>query len=367
MSSASTFGQNQWLVDEMFQQFQKDPNSVDKEWRELFESQGAPSATPAATPDTAPAETSPKAAAPAQASAPKKPVVKTTAPAPAQNPAAKNLPKMHQPDEIRAAQEAKKIAASPLSRIGSLPGASESPLRGTAKAIAKNMEISLEVPTATSVRDMPVRLMFENRAMINDQLARGRGGKISFTHILGYALVKAVMLHPVMNNAYAVVDNKPTLVVPEHINLGLAIDMTQKDGSRALVVAAIRECERLSFPEFVAAYEDVVKRGRTGKLTGKDFSGVTISLTNPGGIGTRHSVPRLTKGQGAIIGVGSMDYPAEFAGASEDRMAELGVGKLVTITSTYDHRIIQGAESGEFLRTMSQLQSKIYKIRLKTR
>ena len=355
MSSASTFGQNQWLVDEMFQQFQKDPNSVDKEWRELFESQGAPSATPAATPDTAPAETSPKAAAPAQASAPKKPVVKTTAPAPAQNPAAKNLPKMHQPDEIRAAQEAKKIAASPLSRIGSLPGASESPLRGMAKAIAKNMEISLEVPTATSVRDMPVRLMFENRAMINDQLARGRGGKISFTHILGYALVKAVMLHPVMNNAYAVVDNKPTLVVPEHINLGLAIDMTQKDGSRALVVAAIRECERLSFPEFVAAYEDVVKRGRTGKLTGKDFSGVTISLTNPGGIGTRHSVPRLTKGQGAIIGVGSMDYPAEFAGASEDRMAELGVGKLVTITSTYDHRIIQGAESGEFLRTMSQL------------
>ena len=355
MSSASTFGQNQWLVDEMFQQFQKDPNSVDKEWRELFESQGAPSATPAATPDTAPAETSPKAAAPAQASAPKKPVVKTTAPAPAQNPAAKNLPKMHQPDEIRAAQEAKKIAASPLSRIGSLPGASESPLRGMAKAIAKNMEISLEVPTATSVRDMPVRLMFENRAMINDQLARGRGGKISFTHILGYALVKAVMLHQVMNNAYAVVDNKPTLVVPEHINLGLAIDMTQKDGSRALVVAAIRECERLSFPEFVAAYEDVVKRGRTGKLTGKDFSGVTISLTNPGGIGTRHSVPRLTKGQGAIIGVGSMDYPAEFAGASEDRMAELGVGKLVTITSTYDHRIIQGAESGEFLRTMSQL------------
>lgn len=355
MSSASTFGQNQWLVDEMFQQFQKDPNSVDKEWRELFESQGAPSATPAATPDTAPTETSPKAAAPAQASAPKKPVVKTTAPAPAQNPAAKNLPKMHQPDEIRAAQEAKKIAASPLSRIGSLPGASESPLRGMAKAIAKNMEISLEVPTATSVRDMPVRLMFENRAMINDQLARGRGGKISFTHILGYALVKAVMLHPVMNNAYAVVDNKPTLVVPEHINLGLAIDMTQKDGSRALVVAAIRECERLSFPEFVAAYEDVVKRGRTGKLTGKDFSGVTISLTNPGGIGTRHSVPRLTKGQGAIIGVGSMDYPAEFAGASEDRMAELGVGKLVTITSTYDHRIIQGAESGEFLRTMSQL------------
>lgn len=345
MSSASTFGQNQWLVDEMFQQFQADPNSVDKEWRELFESQGAPSATPAPTP--AKGET--KAAA--------QPPAKTTATAAPQttNPAAKNLPEMHQPDEIRAAQEAKKKAASPLSKIQDMPSAGESTLKGMAKAIARNMDISLEVPTATSVRDMPARLMFENRSLINDQLARGRGGKISFTHILGYALVKSVMAHPVMNNAYAVVDGKPTLIVPEHINLGLAIDMTQKDGSRALVVAAIRECENLTFPEFVAAYEDVVKRGRIGKLTGKDFSGVTISLTNPGGIGTRHSVPRLTKGQGAIIGVGSMDYPAEFAGASEDRMAELGVGKLVTITSTYDHRIIQGAESGEFLRTMSQL------------
>ena len=197
--------------------------------------------------------------------------------------------------------------------------------------------------------------MFENRSMVNEQLKRTRGGKISFTHIIGYAMVKAVMAHPDMNNMYQVVDGKPTLVVPEHINLGLAIDLPQKDGSRALVVAAIRECETLSFSEFVEAYEDIVNRGRQGKLTGKDFSGVTITLTNPGGIGTRHSVPRLTKGQGAIIGVGSMDYPAEFAGASEDRLAELGVGKLVTITSTYDHRIIQGAESGEFLRTMSRL------------
>ena len=153
--------------------------------------------------------------------------------------------------------------------------------------------------------------------MVNEQLKRTRGGKISFTHIIGYAMVKAVMAHPDMNNMYQVVDGKPTLVVPEHINLGLAIDLPQKDGSRALVVAAIRECETLSFSD-LSSLRRHCQRGRQGKLTGKDFSGVTITLTNPGGIGTRHSVPRLTKGQGAIIGVGSMDYPAEFAGASED-------------------------------------------------
>src|SRR5699024_1494050 len=155
--------------------------------------------------------------------------------------------------------------------------------------------------------------------------------------------------------SYAIVDKKPTLVTPENINLGLAIDMQNKDGSRSLVVAAIRECEKLTFKQFVDAYEDIVVRARDGKLTAKDSQGVTIPLTTPGGIGTRHSVPRLTKGQGAIIGVGSMDYPAEFAGASPDRLADLGVGKLVTITSPYDHRIIQGAEAGELLRTMSNL------------
>ena len=324
MSSASTFGQNQWLVDEMFQQFQNDPQSVDPEWRELFEKNGNPKAAPAPAPKATPAET---ASAPA-------PKVEDKAPAP--KPPVKKQP-------------------SPLERVGDLPPAGEHTLKGIFKAIAKNMDESLEIPTATSVRDMPVKLMWENRTIINEHLQRTHGGKVSFTHIIGYALVKSIMAHPDMNNHYAVVDGKPTVVTPEHINLGLAIDLPQKDGSRALVVAAIKACETLSFAEFVAKYEDIVKRGRIGKLTMDDFSGVTVSLTNPGGIGTRHSVPRLTKGQGTIVGVGSMEYPAEFAGASTDRLAELGVGKLVTITSTYDHRIIQGAESGEFLRTMSQL------------
>ncbi|MBP2332984.1 multifunctional oxoglutarate decarboxylase/oxoglutarate dehydrogenase thiamine pyrophosphate-binding subunit/dihydrolipoyllysine-residue succinyltransferase subunit [Corynebacterium freneyi] len=350
MSSDMSFGQNEWLVDEMFQQFKKDPDSVDPEWRDYFTKNAsgsdlsAASRVGSATPRNNPQDPAPmaKPAAATEAEA------RETGRRPSKGPEPTGTPQKASP--IRAKKSPMDIAAA-----AEAPEAGKTALRGIGKAIAKNMDISLEVPTATSVRDMPARLMFENRTLVNDQLKRTRGGKISFTHIIGYAMIKAVMAHPDMNNSYDVVDGKPTLVVPEHINLGLAIDMQNKDGSRALVVAAIRECETLSFKEFVDAYEDIVVRARNGKLTGKDFSGVTISLTNPGGIGTRHSVPRLTKGQGAIIGVGSMDYPAEFAGASADRLAELGVGKLVTITSTYDHRIIQGAESGEFLRTMSQL------------
>lgn len=350
VSSDMSFGQNEWLVDEMFQQFKKDPESVAKEWRDYF-SENASGADVAAS--SAPAGTSaptgPADAAPmAKRAAPTMEEAKATGRRPAKGPEPTRTPQA--PTHAKAKKSPMDKAAEAGQREGS-----EETLRGVAKAIAKNMDISLEIPTATSVRDMPARLLFENRSLINDQLKRSRGGKISFTHLIGYAMVKAVMIHPDMNNSYAVKDGKPTLVIPEHINLGLAIDMQNKDGSRSLVVAAIRECENLSFREFVDAYEDIVVRARDGKLTSKDFQGVTISLTNPGGIGTRHSVPRLTKGQGAIIGVGSMDYPAEFAGASADRLAELGVGKLVTITSTYDHRIIQGAESGEFLRTMSQL------------
>ncbi|MDO4631486.1 MAG: multifunctional oxoglutarate decarboxylase/oxoglutarate dehydrogenase thiamine pyrophosphate-binding subunit/dihydrolipoyllysine-residue succinyltransferase subunit [Corynebacterium sp.] len=355
MSSASTFGQNQWLVDEMFQQFQKDPTSVDPEWRELFEKSGVPTS----------AQQAPAAQSPAQPAATTTTLKgDTTVIPPAGNDVEGDQEVATKADhyhvdeankEEKREAAAKKLEQSPLRRVGDLPAAGEKNLKGIFKAIAKNMDESLEIPTATSVRDMPVKLMFENRAIINEHMQRTHGGKVSFTHIIGYALVKALMAHPDLNNNYAEVNGKPTVITPEHINLGLAIDLPQKDGSRALVVAAIKECETLDFKTFVEKYEDIVRRSRKNELTMEDFSGVTVSLTNPGGIGTRHSVPRLTKGQGTIIGVGSMDYPAEFAGASQDRLAELGVGKLVTITSTYDHRIIQGAESGEFLRTLSQL------------
>ena len=345
MSTSNIFGPNAWLIDEQFQQYSKDPNSVDKEWRDYFEANGAPKSE-------APAKEAPKK--------PSKPAAKKTegtTTARKQEVRETNVDKSvakAQEKSAKAKQSVKK-PESPLDRIEDYKGGEERKLKGMFKAIAKNMEESLEIPTATTVRDMPVKLMWENRSMINDHLKRTRGGKISFTHIIGYAMVKAVQLHPDMNVRYELKDGKPYVIQPEHINLGLAIDLPQKDGSRALVVAAIKECETKSFSEFVEAYEDIVTRSRKNKLTMDDFSGVTINLTNPGGIGTRHSIARLTKGAGSIIGVGSMDYPAEFAGASADRLADLGVGRLVTLTSTYDHRVIQGAESGEFLRTIGQL------------
>ncbi|GAB2725541.1 multifunctional oxoglutarate decarboxylase/oxoglutarate dehydrogenase thiamine pyrophosphate-binding subunit/dihydrolipoyllysine-residue succinyltransferase subunit [Nocardia thraciensis] len=228
-------------------------------------------------------------------------------------------------------------------------------LRGPAAAIVKNMSASLTIPTATSVRAIPAKLMIDNRLVINNHLARTRGGKISFTHLLGFAIVQAVKSFPNMNRHFAEVDGKPNAVTPAHTNLGLAIDLPGKNGNRTLVVAAIKNCETMTFAQFHTAYEDIVRRARDGKLGAEDFSGVTISLTNPGTIGTNHSVPRLMAGQGAIIGAGAMEYPAEFQGMSDQQLAEIGIGKLMTLTSTYDHRIIQGAESGDFLRTIHQL------------
>ena len=363
MSSDNTFGQNSWLVDEMFQQYQENPDSVDPEWRKLFDAEGAPKAPKAQ--QASKAQQAPKAAKASAAPAAKQetaktdPKVSSSTAAPSQDGRETQIDRAATAAKATASKEKAtlpKPKKSPLDNINNIevePG--EFQLKGAFKAIAKNMNESLEVPTATTVRDMPVKLMFENRALVNDHLKRTRGGKISFTHIIGYAIVQAAKLHPDMNKNYKEDGNKFFAVQPEHINLGLAIDLPGKDGSRSLVVAAIKETEKLAFNEFIDAYEDIVKRARDGKLTMDDFSGVTIQLTNPGGIGTRHSIPRLTKGQGTIVGVGAMDYPAEFAGASEDRLAELGVGKLVTLTSTYDHRVIQGAESGEFLRDISQL------------
>ncbi|WP_229477601.1 multifunctional oxoglutarate decarboxylase/oxoglutarate dehydrogenase thiamine pyrophosphate-binding subunit/dihydrolipoyllysine-residue succinyltransferase subunit [Mycolicibacterium mageritense] len=332
-SSPSPFGQNEWLVEEMYRKFREDPSSVDPSWHEFLVDY---SPEPAA--DTSAANGQPAApAAPAQTT--------TTAPPPAPAPAAKPA----KPAE--PAKPAKPAAAAPAPAEGD----ENQVLRGAAAAVVKNMNASLEVPTATSVRAIPAKLMIDNRIVINNHLKRTRGGKISFTHLLGYAIVQAVKKFPNMNRHFAEVNGKPNAVTPAHTNLGLAIDLPGKDGSRSLVVAAIKRCETMRFGQFIAAYEDIVRRARDGKLTAEDFSGVTISLTNPGTIGTVHSVPRLMAGQGAIIGAGAMEYPAEFQGASEERINEVGIGKLITLTSTYDHRIIQGAESGDFLRTIHQL------------
>jgi 2-oxoglutarate dehydrogenase E1 component len=217
------------------------------------------------------------------------------------------------------------------------------------------METSLTVPTATSVRAVPAKLLIDNRIVINNHLRRARGGKVSFTHLIGFAMVRALRDHPEMNNSFAEVDGKPALVVPEHVNLGLAIDLRAKNGSRSLVVASVKAADTMDFAQFLAAYEDIIRRARQGKLTADDFAGTTISLTNPGTIGTEHSVPRLMRGQGTIIGVGAMEYPAAFAGMSDEALAQNAVSRTVTLTSTYDHRIIQGAQSGEFLKRMHEL------------
>ncbi|MEU4428439.1 multifunctional oxoglutarate decarboxylase/oxoglutarate dehydrogenase thiamine pyrophosphate-binding subunit/dihydrolipoyllysine-residue succinyltransferase subunit, partial [Actinoplanes sp. NPDC024001] len=254
-----------------------------------------------------------------------------------------------------AAPAAKPAAAEKPAAKPSVDGAKTTTLRGVAAKIVQNMETSLEVPTATSVRAVPAKLMVDNRIVINNHLSRGRGGKVSFTHLIGWALIRAVVAHPEMNNSFAEIDGKPALVQPEHINLGIAIDLAKKDGSRTLVVPSIKNCETMDFRQFWQAYEDVVRRARRNELTMDDYSGTTISLTNPGGIGTVHSIPRLMNGQSAIIGVGAMEYPAPYSGMSDETLADHGVSKVTTLTSTYDHRVIQGAQSGEFLKVMHEL------------
>ncbi|EMF02666.1 alpha-ketoglutarate decarboxylase [Streptomyces mobaraensis NBRC 13819 = DSM 40847] len=363
------FGPNEWLVDEIYQQYLQDPNSVDRAWWDFFADYkpGKDASSPAAQQDvtggTAPAA---PAAAPQPPAAPAAPAQAPAAPAaaapaaPAQ--AAQAAPAAPAaPAAKPAAAPARPAAAKPAAKAAAAP-ATEAPagpeyvtLRGPAAAVAKNMNASLELPTATSVRAVPVKLLFDQRIVINNHLKRARGGKVSFTHLIGYAMVQALKLMPSMNYSFTEKDGKPTLVKPEHVNLGLAIDLVKPNGDRQLVVAAIKKAETLNFFEFWQAYEDIVRRARVGKLTMEDFTGVTASLTNPGGIGTVHSVPRLMPGQGLIIGVGAMDYPAEFQGTSQDTLNKMGISKVMTLTSTYDHRVIQGAASGEFLRIMHQL------------
>ncbi|MEU2387086.1 multifunctional oxoglutarate decarboxylase/oxoglutarate dehydrogenase thiamine pyrophosphate-binding subunit/dihydrolipoyllysine-residue succinyltransferase subunit [Streptomyces sp. NPDC012461] len=365
---AAAFGANEWLVDEIYQQYLQDPNSVDRAWWDFFADYkpGAPatsapvSSTAAPTTGTNASGTATPARPAAQAPA-AKPAAAPAQPAPAKAPAQAAAPaKAAAPAAKPAPAPAKPAAAAGKTKDGKdaeakKEGPEQVTLRGPSAAVAKNMDASLELPTATSVRALPVKLLFDNRIVINNHLKRARGGKISFTHLIGYAMVQAIKAMPSMNYSFARVDGKPTLVKPEHINLGLAIDLVKPNGDRQLVVAAIKKAETMNFFEFWQAYEDIVRRARDNKLTMDDFTGVTVSLTNPGGLGTVHSVPRLMPGQSVILGVGSMDYPAEFQGTSQDTLNKLGISKVMTLTSTYDHRVIQGAASGEFLRTVANL------------
>lgn len=223
------------------------------------------------------------------------------------------------------------------------------PITGAAKKIVENMESSLSVPTATSFRTVPVKVLEENRRIINENLQATGRGKVSFTHIIAWAIIKALKVYPQMNVGYGVINNTPSRLKHNSVNLGIAIDIEKKDGSRNLLVPNVKDADKMNFAQFFAAYNEQVKKAREGKLEIKDFQGTTISLTNPGTIGTVASNPRLMAGQSAIIATGAIEYPAEYQAMTPAALSQLGISKIITLTSTYDHRVIQGAESGMFL------------------
>jgi 2-oxoglutarate dehydrogenase E1 component len=314
VSRFDDLGPNSGLVEDLYQRYLQNPAAVDDHWRAYFDRQsgnGQPASTTTAPPP-----------APAPASEPRP----AEAPAPAPKP-------------------------GPLVLDGDEP----EPLRGAAARTVENMEASLAVPTATSVRAIPAKLLEVNRQILNNQLARTGAGKVSFTHLIAYAVLRALDDFPTLNSAYATEDGKPVVVRHQHVNLGLAVDVQKRDGTHSLLVPNIKEAETLDFAGFWRAYEDLIVKVRANKVSPDDFVGTTCSITNPGMIGTVHSVPRLMPGQGFILGVGSIGYPAEFEGADPAALAQFGVSKVTTLTNTYDHRIITGAESGEFLRRIHEL------------
>ena len=219
------------------------------------------------------------------------------------------------------------------------------------------MEASLAVPTATSFRDVPAKLLEVNRKVINGHLGRKMVRKVSFTHLIGYAVVRAIAdTVPAMNNIFATdAEGKPRIVRPDHIGLGIAVDIARDDGTRSLMVPCIPDADTLDFAAFVDRYDEQIAKIRENRLSADDMRGVTVTITNPGTLGTRQSVPRLMAGQGTIVGVGVLAFPTEYEAADPSLLADLGVSKLLTISSTYDHRVIQGAESGLFLQRVHDL------------
>ncbi len=228
------------------------------------------------------------------------------------------------------------------------------PLRGAAARIVENMEASLGVPTATSSRTIPVKLLSENRKLINDYQRDVGGEKVSFTHLIAWAIVKALKAVPSMNTTLFQDNGSPQHVLPRAVNLGLAIDLERK-GKRSLVVPNIKGADRLTFAGLLGAYNDIIARARDGRLEVSDFQGTTATLTNPGMIGTAMSVPRLMPGQGVIVAVGAIGYPPEYHAFPPAVTSKMGMSEVMTITSTYDHRVIQGAESGAFLAYITEL------------
>ncbi len=280
---------NAGYVADLYEAYRVDPASVDAEWRARFDA-GFAGLEPMATTPT-PGDGNGSAPAPAV-------------------PAATN-------------EEPPQPALPPGATL----------IRGPAARLVTNMRASLEVPTATSFRDLEVSVLEARRRELNAQVAPR---KVSFTHLIGYAIVRAAAEQRSMTHAFAEgPDGQPLRVDPGRVNLGLAVDVERPDGSRFLVVPIIKGADDMDFAAFHARYEELVAGARTNRLSPDDFAGGTITLTNPGTLGTTASVPRLMAGQGTIVATGAI--------------RSLAGQRLMTITSTYDHRIIQGAESGLFL------------------
>ncbi len=329
------FGSNTWLVEDMYERFRKEPTSVSDSWRKYFEG-SAP----------LPGETGSETAK----AAPNGPVAGSHAP-----PAAPTVAR-EAPGPTAATTPTAPSAGGGSAMATATPNESEETLRGGAAVIAERMEASKDLPTATSVRTLPAKLLEVNRKILNNQLARRPdGGKVSFTHLIGWAVVRALREQPSMNAAYREVDGTASRINFHNINLGLAMDMPKKGGGRTLLVPNIKAINEMDFFQYWQAYERVVARVRGGQMSPDDFAGTTATLTNPGTVGTVQSVPRLMPGQGVIVGVGRIGFPPEYEGADPRTIAMAGIGRTLTMTSTYDHRIIQGAESGLFLARVHEL------------
>ncbi|MCB0880219.1 MAG: 2-oxo acid dehydrogenase subunit E2, partial [Thermoleophilia bacterium] len=298
---------NDGFVQLMYENWLANPASVGEEWQKLFREQGAPAGAAPASGATA-VKAPPATAAPAAA-------------APAPKPAAK--------------------------KAGTVPDGAAL-MKGPDGGLVRNMNASLTVPTATTFRTIAMSTIDAKRRELNAKLDGTR--KLSFTHLVAWALIEAYVQVPVMGHTFEEIDGKPYRIPHEHVNFGLAVDVAKPDGSRGLMVPCVTAADTLGVVGFFDAYDALVDKARTGSLGLEDMLGTTFTLTNPGGLGTIASVPRLMKGQAAIIATGAINYPVEYQHLPKEKLAELGISKVMVMTSTYDHRVIQGAGSGEFLK-----------------
>lgn len=364
----STFGPNSAYINELYFDYLKNPNAFSASWREFFSnydpnsngdvdypdapvrhngsetgSNGSASGQTSASPGRQSYSNGSASAAPPKSERPQAP--------PQTPPARREEPKREEPK----VQNAPTAQSKPAQKKEQEAPEGGRKLSGVPLRIAQNMAVSLQIPTATSFREIPVKLLEENRRLINGYRAASDQGKVSFTHLIGWAIVRAMAHFPNMNNAFQEIDGTAYLIEKGDVNFGIAIDVERAGGGRSLVVPSIKKANSMSFMEFYDEYERLVKKGRDGTLEIDDFMGTTITLTNPGTIGTVASVPRLMQGQGTIIATGAINYPSAYLGMNAEMINELGISKAMQMTSTYDHRIIQGAESGMFLAKLQEL------------